>query len=373
MNYIAAFLISMLCLWATQVHGQEKRGELLFTVDEVVTGLAFPWSVAFLSEHQMLVTQRTGQLRHIVNYVVSKPVQGLPDDIYVQGQGGLLDVKLHPNYRENGWVYLSYSAGTDERNTLKVIRAKLADNKLIDLEPILTVLPYRDTPVHYGAKMTFLADQTLLISSGDGFDFREDAQRLNSLFGKVLRINDDGTVPLDNPFVQQRDDQGQKVFTLGHRNPQGLVYDVDRNLVFSHEHGPDGGDEINLIQAGKNYGWPIITYGKDYSGARISPFTEYPGMQQPLVDWTPSIAPSGMTVYQGSLFPQMRGDLLVSTLKSKEIRWVKMRGNKVEAQQSLFSDLNYRFRDVAVHPDGSLYLLVDSSEGKILRVTPKPN
>lgn len=349
----------------------EQATEQQFHVEEMVADIAFPWSVAFLSHRQMLVTQRNGQLRHVVNNVVSEPVGGLPEDLYVKGQGGLLDIVLHPQYRENGWIYLSYSAGDDSRNTLKVIRAKLRDNQLYETETILTVLPYRDTPVHYGAKMAFLADGTLVISSGDGFDYREDAQRLNNQMGKMLRINDDGTVPKNNPFVDNDDQLAHKVYSLGHRNPQGLVYDGGRDTIFSHEHGPAGGDEINIVSKGKNYGWPVITYGKDYSGANITPFTQYEGMEQPLVDWTQSIAPSGLALYTGTVFPQMHGDLLVTTLKAKDVRWVQLQGSKVVEQTTLFSDLGYRFRDVKIHPDGSIYLLVDAEQGKILRVTPK--
>ncbi|WJG10175.1 PQQ-dependent sugar dehydrogenase [Aliiglaciecola sp. LCG003] len=341
-----------------------------FEVEEVVAEIAYPWSMTFISDNQFLVTQRSGFLRHVVNKTVGAPVKGLPDDIYFNGQGGLLDIVLHPDYLENGWIYLSYSAGNDKSNTLKVIRAKLQDNQLVDLQTILVVNPSRDTPVHYGAKMAFLGDNTLLITSGDGFDYREDAQRLNNQMGKILRINDDGSIPVDNPFAgDPKQPLANSVFSVGHRNPQGLVYDANRGLVYSHEHGPAGGDEINVIKPGKNYGWPVITYGRDYSGASISPFTTYPGMEQPLVDWTPSIAPSAMVVYNGQEFPQMRGDLLVTTLKAKELRWVKMSGNKAVEQQSLLTDLGYRLRDIKVHPDGSIYLLTDG--GKILRLTAK--
>lgn len=362
----------LLLILNTNASANEQLKSNKFNIEEVIVGLSYPWSLAFISENQMLLTQRDGSLRHIVNHTVGKPITGLPEDLYIKGQGGLLDIVLHPEYRDNGWIYVSYSAGTDNKNTLKVFRAKLRDNQLIEKQNVFEVLPYRDTPVHYGAKMAFLEDNSLLITSGDGFDYREDAQRKSNQMGKILRILDDGGLPSNNPYIGETEKNlSAAVYTLGHRNPQGLVYDHNRNAIFSHEHGPDGGDEINIIVKGKNYGWPVITYGKDYSGARISPFTTYPGMEQPLVDWTPSIAPSGMAVYYGSMFPQMRGDLLVSTLKSKEVRWVKMRQKKISEQQSLFTDLGFRFRDVKVHPDGSIYLLVDGQEGKILRVTPK--
>ncbi len=344
-----------------------------YQVEEIVADIAYPWSMVFLTPHHMLVTQRTGQLRHVFNHKLSAPIDGLPDDIYVKSQGGLLDVALHPEYRDNGWIYLSYASGTDDANRLKVIRAQLEENKLINIEEVFRLAPDKDTPVHFGGRMAFLPDHTLLITTGDGFDYREDAQRLNNQLGKIVRITDQGGVPKNNPYIGETEKNlSALVFTLGHRNPQGLIYDPNRDLIISHEHGPAGGDEINIIRAGKNYGWPIITQGKDYSGAKISPFTQYPGLEQPWVDWTPSIAPSGMALYDGRMFPQMRGDLLVSTLKAKEVRWVQLQGNKVVEQSSLFRELNYRFRDVKVGPDGAIYLLVDSANGKILKVTPKP-
>ncbi len=340
-----------------------------YKVEEHVSGLNYPWSMAFVSDNHYLVTEKAGALRQVINKQVKEPVVGLPNDIYVKGQGGLLDVVLHPEYLLNKWIYLSYSAGDDKHNTLKVIRGKIRDNKLVDVQSIFSVAPTRDTPVHYGARLAFMSDNTLLISSGDGFDFREDAQRLDNHLGKILRVNEDGGLPDDNPFALE---SGLRkwVYSIGHRNPQGLVVDQDRNRIISHEHGPAGGDEINIIRSGKNYGWPVITYGKDYIGASISPFKEYPGMQQPWVDWTPSIAPSDMTIYKGTKFPQMRGDLLVSTLKTREIRWIQMAGNQIVHQTSLFSELNQRIRGVKVHPDGSILLLIDDVQGKILRVVP---
>ena len=362
----------LFCLLPVQTL-QAENSQQTYQIEEYVDGLTYPWALAFLSDSQFLVTERGGTLRHVVNRTVSQPVEGIPKDIYVKGQGGLLDVILHPDYQTNRWIYLSYAAGNDQRNHLSVFRARLVDNQLVDTQTVFSVSPDKDTPVHFGGRLAFLPDNTLLISTGDGFDYREDAQRLNNLLGKIVRINDDGSVPDDNPFIDQTDNTLSRfVFSLGHRNPQGLVYDANRNLVFEHEHGPAGGDEINIIQAGMNYGWPIITYGKDYSGARISPFTEYPGLQQPLVNWTPSIAPSGMAIYQGKMFPHMQGDLLVSTLKATEVRWIQLSGVEVTGQTSLFKELGYRIRDIKVHPDGSILLLIDSEQGKILRVTPKP-
>ena len=341
-----------------------------YEVETIAKDLDFPWSLAFLPDGNLLVTERSGQIRMVSAGSVSEPLSGLPNNIYAKGQGGVLDVVLHPDYESNGWLYLSYVVGSDDKNALQVMRAKLSGNQLTQQQTIFTVSPFKDTPVHFAGRMTFLPDNSLLITSGDGFDYREDAQRLNNLLGKVIRVNDDGSVPANNPFLSEdADSLSNYVFSYGHRNAQAILYDPVRSVIFSNEHGPDGGDELNVIQAGVNYGWPVITYGNDYIGGRISPFTEYPNMQQPLLDWTPSIAPSGMAVHSGDMFKILNGDFLVSVLKFKEVRWVQMLGMKVVGQVSLFKELGQRIRDVRVHSDGSIYILTDSENGSILRIT----
>lgn len=342
-----------------------------YQLQEVASGLNFPWSLAFMPDGSLLVTERSGQLRRVKDGQVSAPIVGLPD-IYFKGQGGLLEVALHPDFASNGWIYLSYATGSEDKNALQLMRAKLTNNTLSEQQVIFTVSPFKSTPVHYAGRIAFLPDNTLLLTSGDGFDYREDAQRLTSLLGKIIRINDDGSVPANNPFKSENGDApSDYVFSYGHRNHQGIVYDPKRQVIFSNEHGPDGGDELNIIQSGVNYGWPVITNGLDYIGSRISPFTDYPNMQQPFVDWTPSIAPSGMALHQGKMFKQLNGDLLVSVLKFKEVRWVQMNDLKVVGQASLFKELDQRIRDVRVHADGSIYLLTDSANGKIYHITAK--
>jgi len=367
------FIYSLIVVF-TLSFGSAKAQTLSFpsyTIETIAKGLDYPWALAFLPDGDLLVTERTGQIRIVSQNTVSEPLVGLPKDIYVQGQGGLLDVVLHPNYYTNRWLYLSYTVGSDDKNALQVMRAKLSGNQLIQQQIMFTVSPFKDTPVHFAGRMTFLPDNSLLITSGDGFDYREDAQRLNNLLGKVIRINDDGSIPANNPFLSEDvDSLSNYVFTYGHRNAQAILYDPSRGVIFSNEHGPDGGDELNIIQAGVNYGWPVITFGNDYIGGRISPFTDYPNMQQPLIDWTPSIAPSGMAVHSGELFKALNGDLLISVLKFKEVRWVQMDGINVVGQVSLFKELGQRIRDVRVHPDGSIYVLTDSAQGKVLRVVP---
>lgn len=352
-----------------------------YKITKVAEGLSYPWSLAFLSAERFLVTERTGQLRLVNSGEVSSAIAGLPHELYVKSQGGLLDVVLHPNYKENGWIYLSYASGTAESNALAVMRAKLVGLTLVEQQVLFRVSPTKNTPVHFGGRMAFLPDNSLLITSGDGFDFREQAQLKTSLLGKIIRIMDDGSVPSDNPFVDLGEagpissindselNLEQYIYSLGHRNPQGIVYDRQRNMVFADEHGPAGGDEVNIIQKGYNYGWPVITNGLDYSGARISPFTTYPGMEQPWYDWTPSIAPSSIAVYRGEMFSGADGDLLVTSLKFKQLYWLKISENKVVAQYTLFSEIGERLRDISVHPDGSLYLLTDSPQGKILKIT----
>ncbi|MEP7702456.1 PQQ-dependent sugar dehydrogenase [Paraglaciecola sp. 25GB23A] len=386
------FLVSTLMLLTFSLDAAEQgtrsnaKSDLFnYQISPVAEGLSFPWSLAFLPNDELLVTERSGNLRKIIKGQVSEPISGLPDDVYIKSQGGLLDVVLHPNFLQNGWIYLSYAAGTDEKNALKVMRAKLNGLTLTEQQVLFTVTPAKDTPVHFAGRMVFLPDNSLLITSGDGFDYREQAQRLDSLLGKIIRINDDGTVPLDNPFSGQDNmplaEEGSKgdtiesknyIYSLGHRNAQGLIYDPVRTLVFSHEHGPAGGDEVNIISSGNNYGWPVITNGLDYSGARISPFTEYPGMQQPWLDWTPSIAPSSLVVYYGPMFADLQGDLLVTSLKFKQVYWLHVESNKVIKQSVLFSEIGQRLRDIKVHSDGSIYILTDSAQGQIFRISAQP-
>lgn len=335
----------------------------------IADNLSFPWALEFLPNNQILLTERSGRLKRIEPGKPPVIISGSPNDIYVAGQGGLMDVKLHPEYRQNGWIYLTYASGNATANATRLIRGRIKDNKWQDSQVLYTVSPNKDTPVHYGARIVFLPDNTLLLTSGDGFDYREDAQRLNNQLGKILRLNDDGSIPANNPFVGKTDDPlARAVFSLGHRNPQGIVYDAKREVIIEHEHGPAGGDEINLIQPGNNYGWPVITNGKDYSGAVITPFKTYPGMQQPFIDWTPSIAPSGMALYRGDMFKEMNNDLLISTLKNREVRWVQFSGSRVTGQQGLFKSLNRRIRDIDVHPDGSLYIIIDGNPGSIMRI-----
>jgi len=338
-----------------------------YDVETVAQGLAYPWSLAFLPDGDMLVTERDGRLRIVRDGELDPtPITGVPQ-AYARGQGGLSEVLLDLGYATNRLIYLSYSEGTRAANRLAVGRGQFDGTTLSDFQVIFRVEPDKDTSHHFGARMAFLGDGTLLIASGDGFEYREQALDLNNLLGKIVRINADGSIPADNPFVGQ-DDARPEVWTYGHRNQQGIV--VTDSGVYMHEHGPRGGDELNRLEPGKNYGWPAITYGVDYSGAQISPFTELPGMEQPLIHWTPSIAPAGLAYYEGTAFPAWQGNLFAAALAEKSVRRIELEDGEVANQEILFTELNARIRDVRAGPDGYLYLLTDSSEGKILRVKP---
>ncbi len=341
-----------------------------FQIDSIAEGLEHPWSIAFMPDGRMLVTERSGRLRVIDSdgRLLDDAVAGIPESV-VANQGGLMEVTLHPEYEENGWIYLSLAHGSRRTNTTRVVRGRLKDMRWIDNEVIFTAEPTRGAPVHYGARLAFMNDGTLLITLGDGFDDREDAQRLDSHTGTIVRVHDDGRVPVDNPFVGH-DDALPEIFSYGHRNPQGIVVDPDTGEIWSHEHGPRGGDELNLIRAGENYGCPVATHGIDYSGARITPYTSRPGMVDPVIDWTPSIAPAGMSQYRGELFPDWQGNLLVASLVEQTIRRIVIDGDDVVSDEPLGLELGRRLRDVQVGPEGALYVLTDESAGEILRVRP---
>ena len=339
-----------------------------YKIETVVDGLSYPWAMAFLPDGDMLVTERSGQLRRISNgKLQQQPIGNLPD-IYVGGQGGLLDIILDPGFASNQRVYLSFASGTGGANATRVISARLDGNSLMDVTTLFTASPGKDTPHHFGGRLALLPDETLLITLGDGFDHRKQAQQLDNHFGKLIRINTDGTVPADNPFVD-RDGAMPEIWTYGLRNPQGLLVSVD-GTVWLHEHGPRGGDELNIIKPGRNYGWPAITHGMDYPGAYVSPYTEAVGMEQPVVYWVPSIAPAGFCEYLGEAFPLWQGNLFVAALAERSVRRLVMKDGEVQSQEIMFTELKQRIREVRAGPDGYLYLLTDSDDGQMLRVSP---
>jgi glucose/arabinose dehydrogenase len=341
-----------------------------YKVIEIAKNLDHPWSMAFLPDGSVLVTERTGRLRLIKADVLQpQAISGVPA-VHTGSQAGLFDIVLHPNFAQNSLVYLTYAAGTKGANGTQVARARFDGSTLRDLQVIFKSMPLKDTDNHYGGRMAFLPDGTFALTIGEGFEYREKAQDLSSDLGKVVRLNDDGTVPQNNPFIGQSGVRPE-IYTWGHRNEQGLVFDAQSGRLWETEHGPRGGDELNLIVAHKNYGWPVITYGMDYSGAYVSPYTQRAGLEQPLIYWTPSIAPSGLAIYRGDKFPAWNGDLFVGALAFKHLRRVHLdaQGNVI-SQEQLLNDKHWRIRDVRVSPDGYLYVSTDEADGRVLRLEP---
>ncbi len=337
-------------------------------VVKVAGGLEHPWGMAFLPDGRMLVTERPGRLRLVENgKLLPQPVAGLPA-IAAQGQGGLLDVALHPKFSENGWVYLSYAARGEGGIGTEVARGKLDGNRLSNVQVIFRQAPKLGGGRHFGSRLVFDRDGHLFITLGDRGD-DDRAQRLDQLVGKVVRLKDDGGVPPDNPFVN-RAGARPEIFTLGNRNVQGAALNPATGLVWAHEHGPQGGDEVNVLRAGVNYGWPVITYGVQYvTGMKIGEGTQKEGMAQPLWKWVPSIAPSGMAFYTGDRFPKWKGDLFVGALKNQLLVRLRLDGEKVVSEERMLEGIG-RVRDVRAGPDGYLYLLTDAPDGELLRLEP---
>ena len=340
-----------------------------YQFETVLDNLDDAWSFVFLSEDKILYTEMPGKLK--IASLSDKTIKNIDNVPSVQysGQGGLSEVALDPEFESNQKIYLSYSSkDKNSKSTLFLSSAELRNNALVNSRVIFKANAPRRSPVHLGAKIAFLKDGTLLLASGDGFDHREQAQTLDNHFGKIIRINKDGSIPKDNPFINLGNALPE-IYSYGHRNMQGLV--VTRSgKVYEHEHGPKGGDEMNLVEPSLNYGWPAITYGIDYSGAVISPFTEKEGMEQPLLHWTPSIAPSDMIFYEGNVYPELKDSFLVTALVSKDVKKVTFK-NGIDSQETLFSELDMRLRNIQASPGGIIYLLTDGPNGKLIKVLPK--
>jgi glucose/arabinose dehydrogenase len=318
----------------------------------------------------MLVTERPGRLRVVgADGSISAPLAGVPP-VYAKGQGGLLDVALDPRFTENHLVYLSYAEpGEGGTAGTAVARARLAGAGLDDVRVIYRQEPKVRSSAHFGSRLVFARDGTLFVTQGERFDYRAQAQDLSSDLGKVVRINPDGSVPRDNPFVG-RADARPEIWSYGHRNVQAAALDPATGQLWTVEHGARGGDELNHPEAGKNYGWPVITYGVDYSGFRIGEGTVKAGMEQPVYYWDPVIAPSGMTFYTGNAFPGWKGNILVGSLTPGALVRLVMENGRVAREERYLGELHERIRDVQQGPDGLLYLLTDSEKGQVLRVVP---
>ena len=357
-------LVSANCL--SQEFRTERERVRIVTV---ARGLEHPWGLAFLPDGRMLVTERPGRLRIVArDGSLSAALTGVPA-VFAQGQGGLLDVALDRNFAANRTLYLSY-AEPDERGNAgtAVARARLGAAGLEDLRVIFRQSPKVRGGLHFGSRVVPARDGNLFVTLGERYQ-RDRAQDLGAHLGKVIRIKPDGGVPPDNPFVG-RAGALPEIWSYGHRNVQGAALHPATGALWTAEHGAQGGDEINRPEAGRNFGWPVITYGRDYSGASIGEGTAKAGMEQPLHYWDPSIAPSGMAFYEGDMFPGWKGNLLIGSLKFQVLSRLELDGSKVVHEERLLRGLNERIRDVRVGPDGLIYLLTDSSDGRVLRIEP---
>lgn len=339
-------------------------------VDTIARGLEHPWGLAFLPDGRMLVTERPGRLRIVgPQGRLSDPLGGVPA-VLAQGQAGLLDVALDPRFADNRLVYLSYAEpGENGMAGTAVARGRLTNTALEQVQVIYRQQPKVKGGNHFGSRLVFARDGSLFVTQGDRYDYRRQAQDLSSALGKIVRINPDGTMPADNPFVG-RDGARAEIWSYGHRNIQAAALHPDTGQLWTVEHGARGGDELNHPEAGKNYGWPVITYGVDYTGVKIGEGTAKPGMEQPVYYWDPVIAPSGMTFYTGDTFPDWKGTVLIGSLKPGLLVRLTLKDGKVAQEERYLAELGERIRDVRQGPDGLLYLLTDSDDGRILRVSP---
>ena len=337
----------------------------------VARGLANPWAVAFLPDGRFLVTERAGRLRIVEREGrLGEPVAGLPA-VDAGGQCGLLDVVLDPKYAENGWVYWSYAEAGEGGNSTAVARGKLQGNRMVEVQKIFTQQPKVASQLHCGSRLVFGNDGRLFIALGDRFSRKDDAQKLDNHLGKIVRIEADGKVPADNPFVATAGARPE-IWSLGHRNIQGAALQPGSGELWATEHGPQGGDELNRVQAGRNYGWPLVTYGRNYGiGTRIGEEGPKPGFEQPLKVWMPvSVAPSGMVFLSSDRYPGWKGSIFLGTLRGQSLLRLELDGSKVVKEEALPSVGNARIRDVRQGPDGYLYLLTDSADGQLLRLQP---
>jgi glucose/arabinose dehydrogenase len=355
-------------------HAQEvfETTQADFRVATVAEGLEFPWGIAFLPDGAMLVSEREGRLRYVdENGLRDTVITGLPEDLVVERQGGLLGLALHPEFEDNRLVYFAYSAGTAAANHTALGRGRLNEDAtaLTDVEELFQVNFDKERGFHFGGRVQFLADGTLMLTLGDGGLHRNESQNLANHLGTIVRLNDDGSVPFDNPFVTSRGAQPE-IFSYGHRNVQGIAINPETGSVWTHEHGARGGDEINIVASGANYGWPAVTYGINYNGSPISDATEGEGFEEPIWYWNPSIAPSGMAFYEGDAFPGWQGDVFVGALAGSMLVRYEVDGDRVIGEEQLLTEAGHRIRDVQTGPDGMIYILTDDLDGQVLRLEP---
>ncbi len=370
------FALLLAVLIVLGVSRSADAGELLgefdslqhrFQLVKISSGLEHPWSLAFLPDGSMLVTERPGRLRRIVKGRLDpEPVAGVPQ-VYASGQGGLLDVVPHPDFDENRLIYLSYASPGKGGGTTAVAVGRLVDNRLEDVKELYVALPHTRGGRHFGSRLV-LSEGYIFVTVGERGD-PDRAQALDDPAGSVIRLHEDGRIPQDNPFVADADARPE-IYTYGNRNPQGMTQDPVSGQLYLVEHGPLGGDELNLIEPGVNYGWPIITYGRSYSGFKIGEGTHKKGMAQPVHYWVPSISPSGLMIYDGDAFANWRGSFFIGALSGRLLDRLEVRKGKVVFEERLLEDWGHRVRDVRQGPDGLIYLLTDSRNGILLRLEP---
>ena len=355
---------------AAQRSPQPKPIEGVVTAEIVASGLEHPWALAFLPDGRILVTERPGRLR-VVSPTgrVSDPLGGVPK-VHAMGQGGLLDVAVDPSFTRNRLIYLSYAEPGEGGAGTAVARARLGEGELEDVRVIYRQQPKVEGNGHFGSRLVFATDGTLFVTQGDRQAYREQAQNLESGLGKLVRINPDGSIPKDNPFVDSTGARPE-IYSYGHRSMQAAALHPETGQLWTVEHGARGGDELNHPEAGKNYGWPVITYGRDYSGAKIGEGTAKAGMEQPVYYWDPVIAPSGAVWYTGDRYPGWKGSLLVGSMQPGALVRLTVENGRVTGEERHLSELDERIRDVQQGPDGLLYLVTDEDDGRILRVVPK--
>jgi len=370
---IVAAVIAFALPAAAQITGAPPpKTKSRYTVDTVARGLDHPWGLQFLSDGRMLVTERVGRLRIVdQSGALSPPIAGVPE-VVAKGQGGLLDVALDPKFDTNSLIYLTFSEPrSGGLNGTSVARGRFVEEKgqarLEDVAVIFRQEPATSGGAHFGSRLAFADDGTLFVTLGERYQ-RDFAQDISRHWGKVVRINADGSFPADNPGLGSKAARG--IWSFGHRNPQSAAIHPTSRKLWIVEHGPKGGDEVNIPLKGRNYGWPVIGYGIDYSGAPIHAGTHREGMEQPIYYWAPSIAPSGMAFYTGDRFPFWKGNLFVGALAGQHLARLVLDGEKVVGEERLLTELDQRIRDVRQGPDGLLYLSTDSNRGEIIRISP---
>ncbi|PZD77004.1 PQQ-dependent sugar dehydrogenase [Mesonia sp. K7] len=364
MKTLPKLLLGLLAFSFLIACGQKKQNDqqidqvLTYDYEVVVKDLQIPWAFAFLPDNSMLITEKDGRLIHF-NDGNKQEISGLPE-IYNRGQGGLLDIALHPNFSKNKRLYLTYAspAGDDNGGNTALMQAELSDDQLINQKVLYKAIPNTTAGQHFGSRIVIDKNNDIYFSIGERGERDVNPQDIKRDGGKIYRLHENGEIPTDNPFYNQVDAK-KAIYSYGHRNPQGMEIHPETGELWLHEHGPKGGDEINIVKKGANYGWPVITYGENYSGTSITDITEKEGMEQPIHYWTPSIAPSGMAFVTVDKYPELKGGLLVGSLKFQYLEFLKLDGNKVVERRKLLEDIG-RVRSINLSPKDEIYIGVEN-------------